>query len=125
MRSMAVIDLMNIVDQRLADITKLNPSMKVEEFYFEAETGLWCLITIQGNEGGTIEYEFIESEDSWKRTDVAAEYAQAALEQVKVMVIVPDQGLADVLMLVRNYDAEGVSVADYSFLGLIPLPLTY
>ena len=123
MRSMAVIDLINIVDQRLADIAKLNPSLRVEEFYFEGETGLWCLITIQGNEGGTIEYEFIESEDSWKRTDVAAEYSEAALEQVEV--VVPDQALADVLMRVRDYDAQGVSVADYSFLGLIPLPLTY
>ena len=53
------------------------------------------------------------------------EYAQATLDQIKVMVVVPDQALPDVLFLVRNYDAEGVSVADYTFLGLMPLPLSY
>jgi hypothetical protein len=122
---MAVIDLMNIVDQRLADITRQNPSMKVEEFYFEGETGIWCLITILGKDGNVLEHDFIESEESWKRTDVAAEYSQATLDRVKVIVIVPDQALAEVLTMVRDYDARGVSISDYSFLGLIPMPLTY
>jgi hypothetical protein len=125
MLSMAVIDLMNIVDQRLDDITKHNPSMKAEEFYFEGEVGLWCLITIHGSEGMAIEYDFIESDRSWKRSDALSEFAQAVLEQVKVVVIVPDQAMADVLKLVRDHNAQGVQVSDYGAMGLIPLPLTY
>ena len=121
---MAVIDLVNIVEQRLADIARQNHSLSTE-LYFAAEAGLWCLITIRGSGGRTIEHDFIESEESWKRPDAVTEYAQAALDQVKVMVVVPDQALPDVLLLVRNYDAEGVSVADYTFLGLMPLPLIY
>jgi hypothetical protein len=121
---MAVIDLMNIVDQRLEDILRLNPSMTADELYFQGEDGLWCLITIRGSGGRTIEYDFIESDDSWKRADSVSDYAQAALDQVKVLVIVPDQVLADVLLLVRDYDAQGVLVSDYGALDLIPLPLT-
>jgi hypothetical protein len=125
MRPMAVIDLVNIVEQRLADIARQNHSLSTEELYFAAEAGLWCLITIRGSEGRTIEHDFIESEESWKRPDAVTEYAQAALDQIKVMVVVPDQALPDVLLLVRNYDAEGVSVSDYTFLGLMPMPLIY
>ena len=120
---MAVIDLMSIVDQRLEDITKQNHSMTVEEYYFGGETGLWCLITIRGSEGRTLEHDFIESTDSWKRADVAADYTQSALEKVRVVVIVPDLALPDVLLLVRDYGAEGVQVTDYTAMGLLPLPL--
>jgi hypothetical protein len=125
MRPMAVIDLVNIVEQRLADISEQNPSLSVEELYFVGEAGLWCLITIRGSEGRTIEEDFIEGEESWKRTSAVNEYAQASLDHIKVMVVVPDQTLAEVLLLVKNNDAEGVSVADYTLLGLMPMPLIY
>jgi hypothetical protein len=121
----AVIDLVNLVDQRLQDIIEQNPSISADEFYFTEETGLWCLITIIGSGGRAIEYDFIESETSWKRANARIEYFQVLLEQVKVMIIVPDQSLADVLLMVRDTDAEGLLVTDYSALGLIPLPLTY
>lgn len=111
------------MDQRLEDITKQNHSMTAEEYYFEGETGLWCLITIKGNEGRTIEYDFIEGDDSWKRTDAAVEYAQAALELIKVVVIVPDLALPELLLLVRDYRVEGMRISDYSAMGLLPLPL--
>ena len=121
---MAVIDLVNIVDQRLKDITSQNPSLTVNDLYLRGE-GLWCLITIKGSGGKTIELDFIESDLSWKREEATEEYAQAALEQVNVVVIVPDQVVADVLLLVRGYDVQGVIVSDYSAMGLIPLPWTY
>jgi hypothetical protein len=122
---MAVIDLPNIVRQRLADITRWNTSMSAEDIYFDGESGLWCLIVVRTLGGRTVEYDFVESEDSWKRTDAAIEYAEAAFMQVKVLVIVPDQTLANVLELVRDYGADGVLVSDYGAMELIPLPLTY
>jgi hypothetical protein len=121
----AVIDLVNLVDQRLQDITEQNPSLKADESYFTDEAGLWCLITIIGRDARVIEYDFIESETSWKRESARIEYFQVMLEQVKVMIIVPDRSLADVLLMVRDTDAEGLLVTDYSAMGLIPMPLTY
>jgi hypothetical protein len=122
---MAVIDLQNIVRQRLDVLTKLNPSMSTKDVYFVGESGLWCLVSISGSNGRIIEYDFIESENSWKRTGVAEGYALAASELVRVLVIVPDQALADVLELVRDHGAEGVLVSDYSAMELLPLPLAY
>jgi hypothetical protein len=122
---MAVIDLMSLVDQRLEDITKQNPSMSAEELYFEGDHGLWCLITIRSGQGRTIEHNFVEGEESWKRPDAVLEYNQAAMEMIKVIVIVPDTALPDVMALVRNYDGQDVVVTDYSAMGLIPLPLAY
>ncbi len=122
---MAIIDLVNLVEQRLEDIREQNPALIVSEFYFSGETGLWSLITIQGREGDVIQYEFIESETSWKRAEAVLEYNQASLELVKVVVIVPDSVIADVLSLVRNFDGQGVLVSDYSAAGLIPRPLAY
>jgi hypothetical protein len=122
---MAVIDLVNIVDQRLKEITSQNPSLTVDGLYLRGETGLWGLITIKGSEGKTIELDFIESDLSYKRDGATEEYALAALDQVNVVVIVPDQVVAEVLLLVKGYDVQGVIVSDYSAMGLIPLPLTY
>ncbi len=122
---MAVIDLPNIVHQRLRDITIQNLSMIAEELYFDGGSGLWCLITIRRGDGIIVEYDFIESEESWKRTDAVIEYAEAAMEKVRVLVIVPDQALANVLELVGDFRSGGILVSDFSAMELIPLPLTY
>lgn len=122
---MVFVDLVNIVDQRINDITKQNPSMTAKEFYFSSEEGLWCLITIIGSSGKTIEYDFIENESSWKRPDALLEYNQAAQERIKVIVIAPDDVLADVAILVKQYDGPDIVVSDYSAMGLIPMPLVY
>jgi hypothetical protein len=122
---MAIVDLVGLVRQRIDDIMRQNHSMTANELYFQGENGLWSLITIQTSSGKAIEYDFIEGEESWKRPDAVLEYEQAAMENVKVVVIVPDEAIADVLILVRNYDDMGVRVTDYSAAGLIPLPLTF
>jgi hypothetical protein len=123
---MAITDLVGLVEQRLRDISKQNPSMTTKEFFFSSEEGLFCLITVMGSAGNEIEYNFIESETSWKRPEAVLEYNQATLDGLKVAVIVPDEALADVMILVKNYDdGRGVIVTDYSAMGLIPMPLTY
>jgi hypothetical protein len=72
---MAVIDLVNIVNQRLNDITSQNPTLTVDEIYLRGETGLWGLITKIGIGGKTIELDIIESDISWKREQAAKGYA--------------------------------------------------
>jgi hypothetical protein len=120
-----IIDLMNLVDQRIEDIQRENPSLKATEVYFESEEGLWALVNVQNSEGITIEYEFVESETSWKRPEAVLEYNQASLEMVKVVVIVPDEAMVDVMLQVKNYDGTDVVVKDYRELGLMPMPLAY
>jgi hypothetical protein len=122
---MAIIDLIDLVEQRLRDISKQNPSMTTKELYFSSEEGMYCLITITGSAGNAIEYNFIESENSWKRPEAMLEYNQAALDRVKVIVIVPDDAFPDVVIMVKNYDGLEVIVTDYSAMELIPMPLTY
>jgi hypothetical protein len=122
---MAIVDLVGLVQQRLDDIMEQNHSMTATELYFSDEKGIWSLITIKTSSGRVIEYDFIEGEEGWKRPDAVLEYSQAAMENVKVMVIVPDLALADVMIMVRNYDGQGIIVTDYSAAGLIPLPLAY
>jgi hypothetical protein len=122
---MAIVDITHLVDQRLKDIKKQNPSMGAEDFYFEEEDAIWALVTILGSGDRPIEYDFIESEESWRRESALTEYFQAALDQVKVMVVVPDMSLADMLTLVKFSGLNGILVTDYSAMGLIPLPLTY
>lgn len=122
---MTVIDLVNVVDQRQRDVTSHSPSLTVERIYLGGEAGLWSLINIKGSEGKTIGIDFSESDLSWKRDETTEEYALAARDQVNVVVIVPDQVVAEVLLLAKAYDVHGVIVSDYSPMGLIPLPLTY
>jgi hypothetical protein len=122
---MAIVDLVGLVQQRIDDIMEQNHSMTANELYFSGENGLWSLISIQGSSGKIIEYDFIEGEESWKRTDAVLEYDQAAMENVKVVVIVPDNAIAEVLIQVRQYDGDFVKVTDYTAAGLIPLPLAY
>jgi hypothetical protein len=120
---MAIIDLVGLVEQRIRDISKLNPSMTTKEFFFSSEEGLYSLITIVGSVGNPVEYNFIESETSWQRPEAVLQYNQAALDGVKVIVIVPDQALADVMILVKNYSDKAVVVTDYSAMELIAMPL--
>lgn len=122
---MAIIDLVDLVQQRISDISKQNPSMSTKELFFSSQEGMFGLITIIGAAGNVIEYDFIESETSWKRPEAVLEYNQALLEGVKVVVIAPDDVLADLTNLVKNYDGERAVVTDYRAAGLIPMPLTY
>jgi hypothetical protein len=122
---MAMIDLVGLVEQRIADISKQNPSMTATEFFFSSEEGLFGLITITGSAGNALEYNFIESETSWRRAEAVLQYNQASLEGIEVIVVVPDDALADVMILVKNYEGRDVVVTDYSAIGLTPMPLTY
>jgi hypothetical protein len=95
--------------------------VRTEDTYFQWEEGAWCLITIRDEGSGEgLEYDFIETEESWKRPDAVLEYNEAAYEQVEVVVIVPDHSFDEVVALVTRAGYLGIIISDYSAMALSP-----
>lgn len=118
---MAVVDLMDIVAQRKAHIEENCCDVRAEEIYFSGESWIWCLLTIRDDASGeALEYDFIETEDSWKRPDAVLEYNEAAYEQVEVVVIVPDSSFEETVELVTRAGYLGIFISDYSAMALAP-----
>ncbi len=118
---MAVVDIKDIVDQRKAQIEKDYVDARTEENYFSGEGGIWCLLTIQDNVSGeALEYDFIETAESWKRPDAILEYNEAVYEGVEVVVIVPDSSFEEAVALVTRAGYLGIVISDYSAMALSP-----
>jgi hypothetical protein len=118
---MAAIDIMDIVDQRKAQIEEDYIDVRTEDTYFTGEMGAWCLLTIHDeNTGEALEYDFIETGESWRRPDAILEYNEAAYEQVEVVVIVPDNSFDEVVVLVARAGYLGIIISDYSAMALSP-----
>jgi hypothetical protein len=121
---MATVDLIDLIDQRLADIEEDDPEVVAEETYFIGETGPFCLITVYDEETEeVIEFEFIETEESWKRPDAVLEYNEAAVEEIEVIVVVPDRSFVQVAELIGRFANPEIAVSDYSAMNLIATPL--
>jgi len=121
---MPAVDLIDLVDQRLAQIEEDDPGTEAEATYFVGETGPWCFITVQDEEvGEIIGYEFLETAESWRRRDALAEYNEAAEEEIEVVVIVPDEVFVEVAELLYEQGEPNVQVSDYSAMELLPMPL--
>lgn len=121
---MAVVDIMDIVDQRVAQIEEDDPELDIEDTYFVGEMGLWCLLTISDEEiGEIVEFEFVESAESWKRPDAVLEYNEAVNDDTEVLVIVPDESFMEASELLARAANPGISISDYQAMELVPQPL--
>lgn len=118
---MAVVDLKDIVDQRKAQIEELDAEARTEDTYFSGESGIWCLLTVWNDRFEELtEIEFIETAESWKRPDAVLEYNEAAVEEVDVLVIVPDGSFVNAAELITRAGDPGIAISDYSAIGLVP-----
>lgn len=118
---MAVVDLKDIVDQRIVQIEEDYADVRTEETYFFGESGVWCLLVLLDKSSGKIlEYEFIETAESWRRPDAVLEYNEAAYERVDVVIVVPDQSLEEVAELVTRAGNPEIIISDYSAMELVP-----
>jgi hypothetical protein len=118
---MAVVDLKDIVDQRITQIKHDYADVWTEESYFSGKSGVWCLLTILAKGSREVlEYEFIESADSWRRPDAVLEYNEAADEHVDAVVIVPDNSFEEVVELVTRAGNPEIIISDYSAMELLP-----
>jgi hypothetical protein len=118
---MAVVDIVDIVDQRLAQIEEDDADISAEETYFSGESGVWCLITLWDDEvDELLGFEFIETAESWKRLDAVLEYNEAASEEVDVVVIVPDESFVELAELLNRAGDPRITISDYSAMELQP-----
>jgi hypothetical protein len=118
---MAVVDLEDIVEQRNAQIEEDYADVRTDETYFFGESGVWCLLVLLGKGSGEVlEYEFIETAESWRRPDAVLEYNEAAYERVDVVIVVPDQSLEEVAELVTRAGNPEIIISDYSAMELVP-----
>lgn len=121
--AMTAVDLMDLVDQRLEDMSDDDESIVAEERYFMSEFGPWGFIVVMDDEGEIIGFEFIESEESWRRPEAMLEYNAAADAEVEVLVIVPDEAFADVVEMIYRSGDPIITISDYSAMELITRPL--
>ncbi|MDW5562674.1 MAG: hypothetical protein SA339_05555 [Methanomassiliicoccus sp.] len=118
---MAVVDLIDLVDQRLAQFEADEEEIRTEETYLAGETGIWCLLSIFDD--GTDEligFEFIETAESWKRPDAILEYNETVTEGFNVLVIVPDDSFVEMNELLARAGDSTIMVSDYSAMELVP-----
>ncbi len=118
---MAAIDIMDIADQRKAQLEKDDADVRAEETYFSGENGVWGLLTVYDDAAGELlGYEFVETTDSWKRPDAILEYNEAAMESDEVVVIVPDDSFLEAAELITRAGDLAIIISDYSAMELVP-----
>jgi hypothetical protein len=118
---MAVVDVMDIVDQRMAQIGEDDPDIRVEETYFTDDTGVWSLLTLYDEAlDELLGFEFIETAESWRRPEAVLQYNEAAAEGFTVLVIVPDESFVDMSELLARAGDSSITVSDFSAMELAP-----
>ncbi len=118
---MPTVDIMDLADQRLLQIRAEDPEAIVRDTYFEGESGVWCLITVESEID--LRYEFLESAESWRRPDAITNYNDAVIFAPEIYVIVPESVFTEVLDMVFRRGNPGILVTDYLALGIQPTPL--
>ena len=76
-------------------------------------------MTIADESGDNMSIEVIESDTSWKRSDLIDHYNELA-EDVEVAVILPDEAFEEIAMRLAREGSPNIELLSYSDLGLIP-----
>ncbi|MGE5379399.1 MAG: hypothetical protein ACM3L5_00830 [Candidatus Saccharibacteria bacterium] len=118
---MAAVDLVDLADQRIAQLAEDDEGIRAEETYLVGDTGIWCLLILYDDAlDELIGFEFIETAESWKRPDAVLQYNEAATEGFTVLVIVPDESFVEMSELMARAGDSSISISDYSAMDLIP-----
>jgi hypothetical protein len=118
---MAVVDLIDLVDQRLAQLAEDDEDIRAEETYLVGDTGVWGLLVLYEDDSDELMgFEFIETAESWKRPDAVLQYNEAATEGFTVLVIVPDESFVEMSELLARAGDTSIGVSDYSAMELVP-----
>jgi len=121
---MAVVDLVDLVDQRLAQLAEDDEDIRAEETYMVGDTGVWCLLALyEDTSDELIGFEFIETAESWKRPDAVLQYNETVTEGFNVLVIVPDETFLEMSELLARAGDTSINVSDYSAMELVPQAL--
>lgn len=121
---MAVVDLVDLVDQRLAQLAEDDEDIRGEETYLVGDTGVWCLLALfEDTTDELIGFEFIETAESWKRPDAVLQYNETVTEGFNVLVIVPDESFVEMSELLARAGDTSINISDYSAMELVPQAL--
>jgi hypothetical protein len=122
--TMAVVDLIDLVDQRLAQLAKDDEDLHAEETYLVGDTGIWCFLSLYDDDSDElVGFEFIETEESWRRPDAVLQYNAAVTAGLSVLVVVPDRSLVEVSELLARAGDSSIEISDYSAMELVPRDL--
>ncbi len=108
-----------MIRSRVLMLTNVNPDLEIED---AVEEGDWGLLTLR-ERGNLIGFEFLETEDSWKRPDALLQYFEASNDGYYVGVIVPDEQFDEVTDMIFSMGEDPVIILSYEDLGITPFQL--
>jgi hypothetical protein len=116
---MGAVEIERMIRSRVLMLTNVNPDLEIED---AIEEGDWGLLTLR-ERGNLIGFEFLETENSWKRPDALLQYFEASNDGYYVGVIVPDEIVEDFTDLIYSIGEEPVVILSYEGLGIVPFRL--
>ena len=116
---MGAVEIQRMIRSRVLMLTNVNPDLEIED---AVEEGDWGLLTLR-ERGNLVGFEFLETEDSWKRPDALLQYFEASNDGYYVGVIVPDDSVQDVTDMIFSMGEDPVVILSYEGLGITPFRL--
>ncbi len=116
---MGPVEIQRMIRSRVTMLTNANPDLSIED---ELIDGSWGLLTLR-ERGHLVGFEFLETEDSWKRPDAVIQYYEASDDGYYVGVVVPEEYYDDVIERVYTMGELPVVILTYEELGVAPLQL--
>ena len=107
-------DLVTALERRSSMLEARKDGVSAE---YEMKEGDWGLITVREGER-LLGFEFLESENSWKRPDALLQYAEIASEGYYVGVIVPSSIVDNIERLILGLGEVPVELMTYDVLGI-------
>lgn len=118
---MAVVDLADLVDQRLAQLAEDDEDIRAEEVFLSSDAGVWSVLSLyDGPADRLIGFEFIETAESLRRPDAVLQYNESAIGDLIVLVIVPDEAFLEMSEALARAGDPSIRISDYSAMELVP-----
>lgn len=114
-----MVDAEDLAFQRMEIIQTENPGAMTKHDVEENDDTEWAVVTIADENGGSLSVEIIESDTSWKRSDLIEHYNELA-EDMEIAVILPDEAFEEVAARLARDGSPNIDLLTYSDLGLIP-----
>ena len=118
---MATVDLMDLVGQRMEDMEE-DEEVEAEATYFISDSGPWSFMVVRAD-GEIVGFEFLETENSWKRPEAIEEYNAVANSDLEVLVIVPDEAFVEATEMLYQSGGVGITISSYHAMELSSRPL--
>jgi hypothetical protein len=116
---MARVRIRDVVDQRIAMLQTMAPSLTIRYDLREEGGEEYGVVSTVDQDTGLKGLDFLETEESWQRRNALLQYAHAVSEGFRVTVIVPDSSypaLSDLLS--RRQGLSAVVLNSYGQLGI-------